>query len=299
MSSKKRVAIYFENRLGRNDGSPLYMLNLLKEMKDIEVVHLIPDGNYDLFGKFDLHLWIDWGEDGLTDILPYKVTLPEHDKEHPLVYVASDTHLGYDYRLKMAKEADYVFVNQKPAQEQFKKAGVEAIWMPHAVEPRAFPNAPQALKKYDVCFVGHLVSEERIQVLDAIFKAFPNFWFGSKLSRYVMNNGQQDDCADIFRKSKIVLNPPTKDDVNMRVFEALATQSFLLTKRVPGLKELFVDGKELVMYNDVDDAIEKAKYYLEHDSEREGIAKLGYEKVMKKHTYQHRLDKIFEVIGFL
>jgi glycosyltransferase involved in cell wall biosynthesis len=286
----KRVAIYYDNRItGRNDGFPLYAWNLLRDKKlypDIEVQHLIPNGDYSKFGKFNLNLVIDWGEDGLTNMIPYKVIYPE-----PFTYFASDTHLGYDYRLKMAKKAEHVFVAQKEGTEKMIKDGVKATWLPHGVEPRAFPSEPKAIKKYDVCFVGHLVSKERIDFLDRMFKEFPNFWFGSRLSRYVkVEEGVSDDCADIYRKTKIVLNPPTKGDVNMRVFEVLSTGSFLLTEEVYGLDDLFKSGVHLETYRNIKEAIDKTKFYLENDKEREKIAQMGMKECLEKNTYQQRLN---------
>ena len=68
-----RIAIYYEARLGRNDGSPLYYCNRLRKMGH-EVVHLTSEFAPDekQYGKFDLHIWVDWGEDALTGMLPYK-----------------------------------------------------------------------------------------------------------------------------------------------------------------------------------------------------------------------------------
>lgn len=291
----KRVAIYYENRLGRNDGFPLYAWNLLREMPNIEVTHLIPNGDYSKFGKFDLNLWIDWGEDGLADMLPYKVIFPKK-----FTYFASDTHLGYDYRLKTAKKAEHVFVAQKEGTELMIKDGVKATWLPHGVEPRAFPAEPKAIKKYDVCFVGHLVSQERVDFLDTMFKEFPNFWFGSRLSRYVkVEEGVNDDCADIFKKTKVVLNPPTKGDFNMRVREATCTGSFLLTEWVYGIDELYDCEKEIVTYKTIEEAIEKTKYYLEHDEEREKIAEAGMKRTLKDGTYKQCLDKMLKSAGII
>jgi spore maturation protein CgeB len=83
-----------------------------------------------------------------------------------------------------------------------------------------------------------------------------------------------------------------KDDINMRCFETMATGTMLLTDRISHIEELFEDKKHLVLYDGLDDMIEKAKYYLDHDEEREKIAQAGYEEVMAKHTIQHRIDVI-------
>lgn len=280
------IATYYENRLGRNDGSPLYYWNCLRDMGH-EVTHFcsknIPDREW---GKFDLHLWVDWGEDALTGVLPY---IPINMTSlHPSVYITSDTHLGYDYRLNKAKQFDHVFCNQIRAVEEFERDGVKAEWLPHAVEPKAYPSEPIAIKKYDIGFVGYVTFEKRADMLDKLFKAFPNFWYGQRLF---------EDCAEIYRKSRIVFNTAAVDDINMRCFEATATGSFLLTEYVPTLKECFEDGVHLVTYKDMDEAIEKTIYYLEHEDEREKIAMAGMKHTLKNHTYQKRAEKIVRVNG--
>lgn len=316
-----RIANYYENRLGRNDGNPLYVWACLKRMqyyvgiasglppnKDLEACfsdgkpdpfaeiaakeiwekhktlletdQIIPNGDLKPFGIYDLNIHVDWGEDGLTGILPYTPS----DTPKPSAYWASDTHLGYDYRLATAKKSDFVFCAQKRAVENMKRDGIEnPIWLPHAVEPQAYPKGELLTKKYDVCFVGHINSRNREDALDRLFKEFPNFYYGQALF---------DEAARKFSQSKIVFNISMLDDLNMRTFEVMATGSMLLTNWIPTIEEFFEDGKHLVLYRDEEEMISKAKYYLKHDDEREAIAQAGYEEVMKKHKIQDRVNVI-------
>lgn len=324
-----RIANYYESRLGRNDGNPLYVQGCLKRMqyygtilrnlpidtallgwfaskdldpraeqaaKDlfeksgeaIEIDHIYPTGDITPFGNYDLGIHVDWGEDGLAGILPYKPFVTPK----PFAYWASDTHIvsgaidSYDYRLSVAKQAAHVFVAQKQAVERMKKDGVEnPIWLPHAVEPLAYPKIDLLTKKYDVCFVGHVNSINRVEALDRLFAEFPNFFYGQRLF---------EEAARKFAESKIVFNISMTHDLNMRTFEAMATGSFLLTNWIPTIEEVFEDGKHLVLYRDLDEMIDKAHYYLEHDAEREKIAQAGYEEVIAKHTIQHRVNVIIE-----
>ena len=55
-------------------------------------------------------------------------------------------------------------------------------------------------------------------------------------------------------------------------------------------------GEEIVCYNSEEDLIEKIKYYLENDVEREKVQKASYERFLKEHTYQHRAIKILKDI---
>jgi hypothetical protein len=252
-----------------------------------EVVHLSSEEEptEEEYGKFDLFVWIDWGEDSLTNSLPYKPI--NMSNLHPSVYICSDAHIGFDYRVNKAKEFDYVFCNQVRAMHEFAEEGVEAMFLPHAVEPKAYPNHPVAIKKYDIGFVGFATFLKRAEMLDKIFWNFPNFFFGQRLF---------EEAAEIFRKSRIVFNTCAVDDLNMRLFEATATGSFLLTEWCPTIGKVFEDGKHLVTYKTMDEAIEKAKYYLEHEDEREAIAKAGMEHTLANHTYQHRVKTAFDII---
>lgn len=322
-----RIANYVENRLGRSDGNPLYVQACLKRMQYyigihagkganqelagwfadgkedesarasakalyekindmMEIDHFIPHGDLKPFGEYDAHLWVDWGEDGLKGVLPYTpIECPK-----PMIYWASDTHIqtptsdSYPYRLSMAKKADIVFCAQKRGMEEMKRDGVaNPIWLPHAVEPQAYPKFDLLSKKYDVCFVGHVNSKNREDALDRMFSEFPNFYYGQQLF---------EAAARKYAETKVVFNISMADDLIMRVFEVMATGSFLLTNWVPTIEELFEDGKHLVLYKTLDEAVDKAKYYIAHDEEREKIAQAGYEHVIKNHTIQHRVNRI-------
>lgn len=278
---KLRVASYYESRLGRNDGNPLYMWRTFGQMPGVESGHLVPTGDITSFGQWDLHFEADWAEDAVLPLLPYKVL----EIPHPSAFWASDTHLGFDWRLEHSRKFDHVFCAQKRAVEEFAAAGVKAEWLPHAVLPEAYP-AIASIKKFDVCFVGHVNSDNRIDALDRLFREFPNFWYGQRLF---------EEAAEVYASSKIVFNVSIKDDLNMRVFEALGTRSFLLTNEIPTLGELFQDGVHLATYKDLPEMIEKARYYLAHDEERERIAQAGYDEVIAKHTFRHRAEKVLDV----
>lgn len=296
-------AIWYENSFGRNDGAPLYYFNVLKNQLKLDVKHLAPHGDTAQFGKFDFHWWIDWGEDGL----PWKEwKIPKDGGK--TIYVASDTHLGKDYRFKKAEKFDYVFFNQKDAVEEYNKTHEnKAVWLPHAAEPQAYPNI-SIIKKYDVGFVGHVQEVpnyngfSRIDALDRLFKEFPNFYYGSRHPGYPEKN-LFEDAARKFSMSKVVFNISIKDDYNMRVGEVLMTGSFLLTNWIPILKDMeevygLKENVHYVTYRTLDEMVEKVQYYLNHERTREKIAKAGYKFAIKNLTYKNRILDVLKVIGY-
>lgn len=290
MDKQPRCAFYYEEgrKVGRNDGGPLYYFQAARRLFGREnSIHLIPNGDTDpsKYGHYDYHFWVDWGEDALMPMLGYVPQTPAH----PNVYITSDTHLGYDYRLSRARGFDWVFCNQLDATESFIRDGIpkeRCMWLPHAAEPLAYPKRA-IINKYDVCFVGNVGSWNRVDFLDRMFKEFPNFFYGKRLF---------EEAAEIFCQSKIVLNISIKDDINMRIFETLSTGSFLLTNNLPTLPYLFKEGVHFAGYDTLDEAVEKARYYIAHDKEREAIAAAGHAEFMAKHTYEHRLKTVLEII---
>lgn len=300
MPTKTRIASYYPDVriVGRNDGGPLYHTHDLRLLFGAEnVKHILPlNETINKHGNFDLHYWVDFGEDALQ--LGHDVVCPK-----PNVYITSDTHLGYDYRLKKAREFDWVFCNQHKAQQDFIRDGIPAdrcFWLPHAYDPMAYgpgvfnKKTNQWMdavveKKYDVCFVGNLNDRNRVAHLDRLFKEFPNFhWCCARFH----------EAAEVFNKSKIVFNVSSRGELNMRMFEALGSRSFLLSDRLPEGENVFQDGVHFAGYNGLDEMIDKARYYLAHDDEREQIAEAGYREAITKHTYLHRVRTVLDTIGF-
>lgn len=280
-----RVIFLYECRY-RNDGPPLYLKENFSRHKENlgieEVRHFIPEGDYRRWGKTDLFIWPDAGEDGLG--------VPEFTCPKPNAYWCSDSHLGLDYRLKKAKEFDYVFLSIPRHMDKFKDSvGHENVyWLPHAGEPTCYQKI-ETIKRYDVCFIGHLPNDERINLLDALFRAVPNFYFGQKFF---------EEANQIYCESKIIFNHCIDREANMRVFEATLSGSMLLTNYSEDVKKLgYADGEHLVFYENEKDLIEKAKYYLEHEEEREKIAACGRQHTLNHHTYLHRAQQIMDTIG--
>lgn len=87
------------------------------------------------------------------------------------------------------------------------------------------------------------------------------------------------------------------DQIKGRNFEVPGCGGFLLTGMAENLGQYYEIGKEVVCFDDRHDLIEKVRYYLKHEDERAVIAKAGYERTLREHTYARRFSEIFEQIG--
>lgn len=103
----------------------------------------------------------------------------------------------------------------------------------------------------------------------------------------------------IYNASRISVNlqnPVSQiNGVSCRVFEILACGGFPLTENKKDLSLYFDVGSEIVAFDGIDDLKEKIRYYLEHNDEREEIARRGRERVLKEHTYKRRMEEMLRI----
>jgi spore maturation protein CgeB len=98
------------------------------------------------------------------------------------------------------------------------------------------------------------------------------------------------------RDSRVVLN--THIDIspasasNMRLFEATGVGACLLTDWKPNESELFEPGAEMVSYRSPEECVEKVRFLLEHEEERQRIALAGQQRTLACHTFAERAEQL-------
>lgn len=103
----------------------------------------------------------------------------------------------------------------------------------------------------------------------------------------------------IFNQSKINLNITLRSilsGIPLRVIDILGAGGFCLTNYQPEIAELFENGKELVWYESPEDMLDKIRYYLYNDGEREKIARAGLERARVDFSYESKLTHILSCI---
>jgi len=104
----------------------------------------------------------------------------------------------------------------------------------------------------------------------------------------------------IFQNAKIVVNRHIEvaEDCanNIRMYEATGVGSLLVTDHKSNLGELFDIGREVVSYTDTADLVEKVRYYLAHDDQREAIARAGQARTLQDHTFLGRMREFEQMV---
>ena len=82
-----------------------------------------------------------------------------------------------------------------------------------------------------------------------------------------------------------------------RLFHAVGAGAMVLNEYCPELENMFDIGKEIVTFefNNMDDFRNKLNWYVTHDTERQKIARAGYERGRKQHTFTERIKSILDI----
>ncbi|MCR4895648.1 MAG: glycosyltransferase [Lachnospiraceae bacterium] len=146
---------------------------------------------------------------------------------------------------------------------------------------------------------------ERVTLLDTLGDLFETKFYSdhpypfSSHVKYMGPVKYHTEMPAVFRYSKINLCPTLRSilsGIPLRSLDIMACGGALMSNYQPELAENFIDGEEVILYSSLEEAVEKASYYLSHDTERIALAEKGREKILKEYSYKNRLSDILSVV---
>lgn len=228
----------------------------------------------------DIIFHMDYGV--FDDVLLSKQYFPKSY----FVMEAGDDPQRFGYNSAKAHKFDLVLTPDLISLEEYKKRGINAIYWTH------FADFIDGSENKDINPSYDLVStrgDGDTPFLDQIKNVIGNRF----LNKRDFNIFQRDTLS----QGKIVIQNSRYKEVSRRIFEGMYCNRMVMTDRLPedrGLHLLFEDKKDIVYYDNLEDAIEKINYYSNNEEERLKITKNGYENVLKNHTTVQRLDIVLE-----
>ncbi|MGB5745824.1 MAG: glycosyltransferase [Desulfobacterales bacterium] len=231
----------------------------------------------------------------------------------------TDAPIHFEPILSAAPFYDYIFCQGTEAIELMSEAGIRnARWLPMACDPSIHGKVrlsaeEQECYRNDIVFVGSY-HPNRAQIIKGLadfdIAIWGPGWEGhtreSSLKAWIKGSHTPTDTwVKLYSACKIILSIHYQELENRfpvyqaspRIFEALACGAFVISDFQKDVFTLFKDGEHLVGFKNLDELIEKIKYYLHHSEEREKIANCGRQEVLKKHKYVNRLEKLVSFVG--
>jgi len=225
--------------------------------------------------------------------------------EAKIVFWMLDDEMFFDcYSKYYGQVADIVVTG-----DYFSVAGYERIGIPAvnftACFSRRFYSPIEINKDIDVCFLGNCDKADREDYINFLIEngiSVETFGIGSK-------NGpvEESELPVIFSRSKINLDF-TKPEVSWpnrkevlvnrtrvtkgRWVEIALTKSFCLTEYAPSTNLSFEIGKEIDVFSNKRELLEKVRLYLANRRKREEIAENGYKRALACHEAESGIPRI-------
>ena len=282
-----KITFIYDYKANEMWSTPLSLLNEFKERGwETEIVP-IPNGD-----DSQLQLWIQ--QDTPTDIVLFmdwgrfdSKWLDKSLKPNSFwIQESGDDPQNFERNYPKASRFHYTITPDKQSAEEYKNRGINAEWVPHWADTAVqFPMNLEP-KYVGVTSRGNGGSE---------FLDYLTNWAEGAIGN--QNGMNAIEHTEFLNTGLIVIQNSRWGEITRRIFEGMACGKLVLTDRLninKGLEELFIDGQEIVLYNDMFDCIEKMNYYNENEEERETIAYNGMAKVIANHTQIQRVDKLIE-----
>ena len=106
----------------------------------------------------------------------------------------------------------------------------------------------------------------------------------------------------IFASSDINLNISVKgiqSGMPQRTLDVMASGGFLLSNYQSELVEYFSYGEDMVVYESMEDAVEKCQFYLANDNLRKEIALRGRQRVLEEHNLPNKVREMMRTAGII
>ncbi|MCL5289515.1 MAG: glycosyltransferase [Firmicutes bacterium] len=153
---------------------------------------------------------------------------------------------------------------------------------------------PASKCRYPITFIGAAHGDRKKRVEELRSNGLEVHCFGHG---WPSGPVRAEKMPEIIRESVISLNfANSKGDnqIKARAFEVPGSGGFMLTEVSPGLEKYYDIGSEIVVFNDMKELVQKARYYLANPEERDRIALAGYERTRRGHTYDLRMKEVLD-----
>jgi len=206
-----------------------------------------------------------------------------------------------------------IISNSKGGEEPLKALGAKAVHTVfYGADPEVFSPVDVPTQDIDVMFYGHGREYRQQWVADMIAapsNAMPESRFavrGTKLGDLgrteLLPYLSFSKLREYACRSKINLCITRRAHASVfassssRPFELSAMGCCIVANPYEGIETWFEPGKELFVVHSQEEAIDRYKYLLGHETERLAMGRAARERVLKEHTFQHRARQLVEIV---
>jgi len=278
-----KITFIYDYKDGEQWSTPLALLNEFKERgwetqivktNDTELKNWV-----DSKPQTDIVLFMDWGR--FDSQYLNKDLVPAF-----WIQESGDDPQNFERNYPKANRFHYTITPDKQSAIEYVNRGINAEWINHFADTMV--QFPMNLEPNYVAVTTRGFGNS--EFLDYL----TNWAEGAVGNRNGLGPKQH---TEFLNSGLMVIQNSRWKEITRRIFEGMACGKMVLTDRLDestGLSEMFIDGEDIVYYDEMFDCIEKMNYYNENEEERERIAHNGMMKVLHNYTQVQVVNKLIE-----
>ena len=280
---QNKITFIYDYKDGEIWSTPMALVNEFKERNWL--VDIIKTNDTDLKNwvdskpQTDIVLFMDWGRFDSQYLNKDLVTAF-------WIQESGDDPQNFERNYPKANRFHYTITPDKQSAIEYRNRGINAEWVNHFADTKV--QFPMNLEP---------------QYVAVTTRGFGNSEFLDYLTNWAegavgnRNGLGPKEHTEFLNSGLMVIQNSRWKEITRRIFEGMACGKLVLTDNLlpeTGLRDMFIDGQDIVYYDDMFDCIEKMNYYNENEEERERIAHNGMIKVLHNYTQIQVVDKLIE-----
>jgi hypothetical protein len=278
-----KITFIYDYKDGEQWSTPLALLNEFKERS--WETQIVKTNDTDLKNwidskpQTDIVLFMDWGR--FDSQYLNKDLVPAF-----WIQESGDDPQNFERNSPKANRFHFTITPDKQCAEAYTKMGINSKWITHFADTAV--QFPMNLEPKHVAVTSRGIGNS--QFLDYLYH-----WAEGAIGN--RNGLGPKEHTEFLNTGLMVIQNSRWKEITRRIFEGMACGKMVLTDRLSeetGLSEMFIDGEDIVYYDEMFDCIEKMNYYNENEEERERIAHNGMLKVLHNYTQIQVVDKLIK-----
>lgn len=203
-----------------------------------------------------------------------------------LVLEMGDEPQTFGQGMDRAKIADAIYTPDLRCNNKYKEMGINSHWVTHYGDEYLF-EYNDGFPRQNVCVTTCGVKEYTDHLQSALGSSF------------VCKRIPPEENKKFYNSGTVAFQCARWDEITRRIFEAGGCKLAVVTNRLStstGIYDLFVDGRDILYYDNVNDAAEKIRYLLNNEYMRNALAENIYKKINQHHRAETRAKQIIDII---
>lgn len=211
-----------------------------------------------------------------------------------------------EWYIELGKEIDLTLFVSMDDVHTARENGIKSNWLQLGFDDQIYNCEVTPKSSADIIFTANnydhfLLSKNRIEVAYALREEFKErfqlYGSGWKIPSINSNNSMEQQAA-IYRGCKIAINYSNFNQAmytSDRMLRIMGSGAFCLSHEFKDFDKVYTDKENIAVFNSITDMIEKCYYYLGNESERNRIAKNGYDLTHKLYTWDSMINNLIKL----